>query len=147
MRWVCTIADGEFYNGVGDVARASLVLQRQGEDGQLVFKRAGKQGDSPLTSLHPSAEITIGCPHDPINQEALEALTPDDTNVIAIECVNKGGGQYIDFGLSGIRPLPTGIKKPIATEASLNGIYNLSAQRLSAPRTGINIINGKKILY
>ena len=71
MRWVCTIADGEFYNGVGDVARASLVLQRQGEDGELVFKRAGKQGDSPLTSLHPSAEITIGCPHDPINQEAL----------------------------------------------------------------------------
>ena len=82
-----------------------------------------------------------------LNQEALDALTPDDTNVISIECVNKGGGQYIDFGLTGIRPLPTGIKKPIATETCLNGIYNLSAQRLNAPRSGINIINGKKILY
>ena len=83
----------------------------------------------------------------PINQEALDALTPDDTNVIAIECINKGGGQYIDFGLSGIRPLPTGIKKPLVTETYPNGIYNLSAQRLNAPRAGINIINGKKVLY
>ncbi|MBO7068107.1 MAG: glycoside hydrolase family 2 [Bacteroidaceae bacterium] len=82
-----------------------------------------------------------------INQEALDALTPDDTNVIAIECTNKGGGQYIDFGLSGIRPLPTGIKKPVVTGPTLNGIYNLSAQRLNAPRAGVNIINGKKVLY
>lgn len=83
-----------------------------------------------------------------INQEALDALTPDNTNVIAIECANKGGGQYIDFGLSGIRPLPTGIKKPLVTETTFpNGIYNLSAQRLNVPRTGINIINGKKVLY
>lgn len=82
-----------------------------------------------------------------ISQEALDALTPDDTNVIAIECINKGGGQYIDFGLSGIRPIPTGIKQTVMTEHFPDGIYNLSAQRLSAPRAGINIINGKKILY
>ena len=85
-----------------------------------------------------------------INQEALDALTPDDTNIIAIECTNKGGGQYIDFGLSGIRPLPTGIKEiPHSAFGIQNeeGIFNLSAQRLSAPRSGINIINGKKILY
>jgi hypothetical protein len=82
-----------------------------------------------------------------ISQEALDALTPDDTNVIAIECINKGGGQYIDFGLSGIRPLPTGIKQTVMTEHFPDGIYNLSAQRLPAPRAGINIINGKKILY
>jgi len=93
-----------------------------------------------------------------INQEALDALTPDDTNIIAIECINKGGGQYIDFGLSGIQPIPTGILPPSIspegerTEAfpreGLDGVwYNLSAQRLPAPRTGINIINGKKILY
>ena len=82
-----------------------------------------------------------------ISQEALDALTPDDTNVIAIECINKGGGQYIDFGLSGIRPIPTGIKQTVMTEHFPDGIYNLSAQRLPAPRAGINIINGKKILY
>jgi len=82
-----------------------------------------------------------------INQEALDALTPDDTNVIAIECTNKGGGQYIDFGLTGIRPLPTGMKKPFVQQTSPDGIYNLSAQRLNAPRRGINIVNGKKILY
>lgn len=85
-----------------------------------------------------------------INQEALDALTPDDTNIIAIECINKGGGQYIDFGLSGIQPIPTKITE-IQNSKFKNqneaGIYNLSAQRLPAPRTGINIINGKKILY
>ena len=93
-----------------------------------------------------------------INQEALDALTPDDTNVIAIECINKGGGQYIDFGLTGIRPLPTGILPPSISpegegtgafhlESLDGGWYNLSAQRLNAPRTGINIINRKKILF
>ncbi len=85
-----------------------------------------------------------------ISQEALDALTPDDTNVIAIECTNKGGGQYIDFGLSGIRPIPTRITE-IQDSRFKNqpesGIYNLSAQRLPSPRAGINIINGKKILY
>ena len=85
-----------------------------------------------------------------ISQEALDALTPDDTNVIAIECINKGGGQYIDFGLSGIRPIPTKITEIPATDIKVqpeNGIYNLSAQRLPSPRAGINIVNGKKILY
>jgi len=85
-----------------------------------------------------------------ISQEALDALTPDDTNVIAIECINKGGGQYIDFGLSGIRPIPTKITEIPATDIKVqpeSGIYNLSAQRLPSPRAGINIVNGKKILY
>ena len=83
-----------------------------------------------------------------INQEAMDALTPDDNNVIAIECTNKGGGAYIDFGLTGIRPLPDGINKPIGQNTSFpEGIYNLSAQRLPSPRQGINIINGKKVLY
>ena len=90
-----------------------------------------------------------------LSQEALDALHADDTNVIAIECTNKGGGLYIDFGLNGIRPIPTGIRIPSVspggerTEAleGLDGVWNLSAQRLSAPRAGINIVNGKKILY
>ena len=82
-----------------------------------------------------------------INQEAMDALTPDNNNVIAIECKNGGGGQYIDFGLSGIRPNPTGIQKPLSATTQPEGIYNLAAQRLSSPRQGINIVNGKKILY
>ena len=82
-----------------------------------------------------------------LNQEAIDALTPDDNNIIAIECTNKGGGQYIDFGLSGIRPIATGVKEHIGTSTPTEGIYNLSAQRLSSPRQGINIVNGKKILY
>ena len=85
----------------------------------------------------------------PINKEALDALTPDDTNVIAIECTNKGGGQYIDFGLTGIRPIPTGVKAVDSSQRTTGnvGTYNLIGQRLSSPRQGINIINGKKILY
>ena len=83
-----------------------------------------------------------------LNQEALDALTPDDNNVIAIECTNGGGGQYIDFGLTGIRPNPTGIRDLNVNVDPGNGaIYNLAGQRLNSPRQGINIINGKKILY
>ena len=84
-----------------------------------------------------------------INQEALDALTPDATNIIAIECTNRGGGAYIDFGLTGIRPLPDGMRD-LNCNVDLNyneGTYNLAGQRLSSPRQGINIINGKKILY
>ena len=94
----------------------------------------------------------------PINQEALDALMPDDTNVIAIECTNKGGGQYIDFGLTGIRPIPTGIKETESEQLKrTNGIgkegaYNLQGQMIGdrwadgkGPH-GINIIGGKKIL-
>ena len=94
----------------------------------------------------------------PINQEAMDALTPDDTNVIAIECTNKGGGQYIDFGLTGIRPIPTGIKEieseqlKEAKGTGKEGAYNLQGQMIGdrwadgkGPH-GINIIGGKKIL-
>ena len=94
-----------------------------------------------------------------INQEALDALTPDDTNVIAIECTNRGGGQYIDFGLKGIRPNPTGIKaveserQHVKNEANYEGAYNLQGQLISRkgangrlPR-GVNIVGRKKILY
>lgn len=98
----------------------------------------------------------------PINQEALDALTPDDTNVIAIECTNKGGGQYIDFSLTGIRPIPTGIKgidngqqttdnSQQTTGNRSSATYNLLGQTVSGksskapmPR-GINIVNGKKV--
>ena len=83
-----------------------------------------------------------------INQEAMDALTPDDTNVIAIVCTNKGGGQYIDFGLTGIRPNPTGIKVIETGRQTLDneGTYNLLGQRLTSPQKGINIINGQKVL-
>ena len=96
-----------------------------------------------------------------LNQEAIDALTPDDTNVIAIECMNRGGGQYIDFGLTGIRPIPTGIEE-IKNEDPLmfnvqcsmfNEIYDLKGRKLplkgaggSLPK-GVYIVNGKKILY
>ena len=82
-----------------------------------------------------------------INQEAWDALTPDDTNIIAIECTNRGGGAYIDFGLSGIRPNPTGIrlKEEGRSKEGNDAVYNLSGQRLKSPRRGINIMNGKKV--
>ena len=88
-----------------------------------------------------------------INQEALDALTPDDTNVIAIECTNKGGGQYIDFGLSGIRPIPTGINilTPDPVPVVEGSIYDLQGRKINRPQKGVNIIRrsggtGKKVL-
>ena len=92
-----------------------------------------------------------------IRQEALDALTPDDSNVIAIECINKGGGQYIDFGLTGIRPIPT--KIPSIEHSALNidhSVYDLQGRKIVNDKSamandqlpkGVYIVNGKKILY
>ena len=82
-----------------------------------------------------------------LRPEALAALTPDANNVIAIECHNAGGGAYIDFGLTAIRPTLTGVAAPNASPVPANhGIYNLYGQRLPTPQRGINIINGVKVV-
>ena len=99
----------------------------------------------------------------PLNQEAIDALTPDDTNVIAIECTNRGGGQYIDFGLTGIKPIPTDIREVKGEKLNVKNdagpdeaIYDLAGRRISARANassttlspkGINIVKGRKILY
>ena len=90
-----------------------------------------------------------------INQEALDALTPDDTNVIAIECTNRGGGAYIDFGLKGIRPIPTGMKA-IGGETlkakNESPVYDLQGRKmvndkwLNSKSKGVYIVGGKKVI-
>ena len=93
-----------------------------------------------------------------LNQEALDALTPDNTNIVAIECTNKGGGQYIDFGLTGIRPIATGVKAVQSPRSKAqnesSAIYNLSGQQIDNSKlansklaSGVYLVNGKKILY
>ncbi len=91
-----------------------------------------------------------------INQEALDALTPDDTNVIAIECTNRGGGAYIDFGLKGIRPIPTGIKATEGAQLKERGegsVYDLQGRKMANGRlfngksNGVYIVDGKKVIY
>ena len=43
---------------------------------------------------------------------------------------------------------PTGINETEkTTNAAAPAIYNLNGQKLTAPRSGINIINGKKVIY
>ena len=85
----------------------------------------------------------------PINQEALDALTPDANNIIAIECTNRGGGAYIDFGLSGIRPIPTGIETIRIEENKIignGGIYDLQGRKITSLQKGVYIKDGKKII-
>ena len=99
----------------------------------------------------------------PLNQEAIDALMPDETNIVAIECTNRGGGQYIDFGLTGIKPIPTGIREVKGEKLNVKNdaapdeaIYDLAGRRIStranassttlSPK-GINIVKGRKILY
>ena len=85
----------------------------------------------------------------PINQEALDALTPDANNIIAIECTNRGGGAYIDFGLSGIRPIPTGIETIRIEENKIignGGIYDLQGRKVTSLQKGVYIKDGKKII-
>ncbi len=84
-----------------------------------------------------------------LNQAAIDALTPDANNVVAIKCINKGGGQYIDFGLTSVRPDPTGIVSPEMSgqvSDAKKGIYNLQGQRLAETTRGINIVDGKKVV-
>ena len=82
-----------------------------------------------------------------INPEALAALTPDADNVVAIECHNAGGGQYIDFGLTAIRPTTVDVIQPAdAKTTAPRGIYNLSGQRFTSVRPGFNIIDGTKVI-
>ena len=90
-----------------------------------------------------------------LNQEALDALNTDDSNVIAIHCHNQTLGAYIDFGIYEISELPlvTGI---VSVEMDVplkpaDGIYNLSGQLIrkdsrcvSGLAKGIYIIDGKK---
>ena len=69
-----------------------------------------------------------------ISQEALEALTPDDNNIIAIECTNRGGGAYIDFGLKSIRPIATGIetiRNADNKKIRNGGVYDLQGRKMS----------------
>lgn len=85
----------------------------------------------------------------PINQEALDALTPDANNIIAIECTNRGGGAYIDFGLSGIRPIPTGIETIRIEENKIignGGIYDLQGRKVTSLQKGVYIKDGKKYI-
>lgn len=101
-----------------------------------------------------------------LNQEAIDALTADDTNIIAIECTDKGGGAYIDFGLKGIRPIPTNVREAQSFDLKAQNdgaIYDLSGRKIiiqsSSLRSGaggattdgqlskgVYIINGKKTL-
>ena len=81
-----------------------------------------------------------------INQAALDALTPDANNVVAIRCKNTWGAQYIDFGLTTIKPTISGIGDVVSNpSAPRSGVYTLMGQKLQKPRKGINIINGKKV--
>lgn len=82
----------------------------------------------------------------PINQAAIDALTPDANNVVAVQCKNTGGGQYIDFGLTTIKSPNTGIGSAVKNNHLVRkGIYNLLGQKLEKPQKGINIVDGKKI--
>lgn len=98
-----------------------------------------------------------------LNQEAVDALTPDDTNVIAIECTNRGGGAYIDFGLSGIRPNPTGVEaihdSSSRTQNPSAAVYDLQGRKVAEAQAasrkpssrkmqkGVYIVDGKKVMY
>lgn len=90
-----------------------------------------------------------------LSRTALNSLTPDDKNVVAIHCRNKVDGAYIDFGILQRRTLAlTGIEEvQPAMCATPQGVYNLSGQLVShsshttssLPK-GIYIANGRKFV-
>ena len=66
-------------------------------------------------------------------------------NVLAVSLQQGGGSGHIDFGLYFLDK-ENAIGDVIAGEAR-NDIFNLSGQRLQQKQKGVNIINGKKVLY
>ena len=70
-------------------------------------------------------------------------------NVLAIQVKQFTGASYFDCGVLCTTD-PTSISEELRmkSEELFDGaICNLAGQRLSKPQRGLNIINGKKILY
>lgn len=70
-------------------------------------------------------------------------------NVLAIQVKQFTGAAYFDCGvLCTTEPTSLSEELRMNSEEFLEGpIYNIAGQRLSKPQRGLNIINGKKILY
>jgi len=70
-------------------------------------------------------------------------------NVLAIQVKQFTGAAYFDCGLLGtVNVTSINEELKVKNEELIEGaICNLAGQRLSKPQRGINIINGKKILY
>lgn len=66
-------------------------------------------------------------------------------NVLAVSLQQGGGSGHIDFGLYFIDK--ENAIGDVEDMESTSEIYNLSGQRLQCKQKGVNIINGKKILY
>ena len=67
--------------------------------------------------------------------------------VYGLESFNYNNWTTIDnFRLTYYGDTGTGIERSMTNGQATSAIYNLSGQRLTAPRKGINIINGKKVL-
>ena len=105
-----------------------------------------------------------------LNAEAIAALTPDENNIVAIECTNYGGGQYIDFGLTTIKKIATGISTMHNEKCIMHNdraVYDLQGRKVGdnpsslfsfpsgarppvafhpSSKPGIYITNGKKIV-
>jgi len=61
--------------------------------------------------------------------------------------LNLGGSPAKEFLTFDFSETPDGIKTLSQTPVKEEGIYNLSGQRLNKMQKGINIVNGKKVLY
>ena len=70
-----------------------------------------------------------------------------EIGVYGLESFNYNNWTTIDnFRLTYYGDTGTGIERSMTNGQATSAIYNLSGQRLTAPRKGINIINGKKVL-
>ena len=73
------------------------------------------------------------------------ASVPDNSAYLHLPTVVVGEADVIVLNYE----LESGLNiiKKVDSESMLNGhIYNLNGQRLSVPRQGINIINGRKVI-
>lgn len=78
-----------------------------------------------------------------------KALLQEGDNILAVSLQSGGGSGHIDYGLNIITPYQTPLGIAENTTAKAPGpdrVYNLQGQRLSQPRRGLNIVNGKKII-
>ena len=99
-------------------------------NGRQIYSQTGAISDYRIVTITPS-RLSMG------------------RNVLAIQVKQFTGASYFDCGVLCTTD-PTSISEELrmkSEELFDAAIYNLAGQRLSKPQRGLNIINGKKILY
>jgi hypothetical protein len=127
-----------------DVAEMCLNSLRK-QQHQLLYNKVG-EGTWRVVALSTSNREFEGASGELLNM-VLDGVATDEVRIDNIHFVTAQG---IDVPFAAIAlnkdVTATGIAQTTASTARQQKVYNLSGQRMGAPRKGLNIVNGKKVV-